>query len=144
VTSDHISATMTWDTFIAFDTIVVFSWSPCWYQRPWRGVKNTFVVSVYCQKYTFPILYRHSIGWDMDTIMNGESTRIWKEAAKACFKAHCGQAVQNHETRSMGSNPAYIQTWDLPNTRLRPFSHWGDATAIRSRKKSPTGRTFSS
>jgi hypothetical protein len=29
-------------------------------------------------------------------------------------------------------------------TWVRPFSHWGDVTAIRSRKKSSTGRTFSS
>jgi hypothetical protein len=37
----------------------------------------------------------------------------------------------------------------METTEIKPFSHWGDATAIRSRKKkitlqSATGQTFSS
>jgi hypothetical protein len=53
----------------------------------------------------------------------------------------------------LGGNPVRISagllTEDFYLASLRPFSHWGDATAIRSRKKKitlqlATGRTFSS
>jgi hypothetical protein len=36
--------------------IVAFLLS-CWRHRPWRGVKNTFGISVNFKQYTYPILY---------------------------------------------------------------------------------------
>jgi hypothetical protein len=67
MTLDHIVATMTLDTIVAFDIIVAFvipvvallTSSPVM----WR--KNTFRILVHSMEYTFPILYATSLRMTM-------------------------------------------------------------------------------